>query len=504
MGKLISLFKYFLLFLSILIIEPTLGSPIKIATPFLVADPDNPYQGMTMPSALSSQIIYDPLIIVNRDGIIKPWLLTSWKTDNSHEWLLTVRQKVKFSNGSELTSESITESVEHMQTLLGKTETVGRSFENIKTAIVVSKYELKIYLKEPDPFFPLKLSIWRLPEPKSWEIRRNNPSYYSPGTGAFMMKNKKPGRVMYKENPHAWNKPAIKDIILMHVPDQTARLQALIANGVDISLQIGVGDIPTILSNNGQIIKRTTTRVSYLGFAKEHFEKDSPIHDERIRLALNFAVNRNQIADVLFNGYVNPTGQLSLQGAPGYISLLTPFPFDLLKARSLLNEAGYPEGIELSARVAISGSDEMLLYQQIAVDMLKAGIKLNLKIGTLSQMTQMLFTGDYKAEIFSSFGRGLDPLGDYRYRSCLGKTGTYPPYFCDKLSLEYIKKARVSTSLEEVDRLMKKVTLQEKNNPLGIYLWATVPLDGISKSIFIPDSYSTYYDFIPYHLIYRK
>ena len=76
--------------------------------------------------------------------------------------------------------------------------------------------------------------------------------------------------------------------------------------------------------------------------------------------------------------------------------------------------------------------------------------------------------------------------------------------FCDKISLEYIKSARLSNSLKEMDELMKKVTKREKNNPLGIFLWPTVPLDAVSKNIHISDTYSTYYDFIPYHLIMEK
>ena len=501
MGKLISSFKYTLVLLFTICLNTSIASTLRIATPFLVADPDNPYQGMTMPSALSSQIIYDPLVIINKNGSVEPWLLTSWTSDNAYEWNLTVREGVKFSNNTNLTSSSLVQSIEHMQTVLGKTETVGRSFENIDKAFIVSEYELKVFLKEPDPVFPLKLSIWRLPEPQSWKVRRNDPQAYSPGTGAYKLFSKQPGRVVYEENALAWNKPFYKKVILMHVPDQTSRLQAFIAGGVDISLQIGVGDELSVKSIKGNIISRATTRVAYLGFAKEHFKESALIHNQKIRLALNYAVNRKQIADILFNGYVSPTGQLILPGAPGYISSMKPFSFDIEKAKSLLKDAGYPNGIELSARIAISGSDEMLLYQQIAADMLKANIKLNLKIGTLSQMTQMLFSGDYKAEIFSSFGRGLDPLGDYRHRSCLGKTGTFPPYFCDKVSLEYIKSARLSTSFDEMNKLMKKVTLREKNNPLGIFLWPTNPLDAISKDINATEKYSKYYDFIPYHLI---
>ena len=504
MGKLISSFICILVSIFIICVNSSFASTLRVATPFLVADPDNPYQGMTMPSALSSQIIYDPLVIINKNGSVEPWLLTSWSSDNAYEWNLSVRKNVKFSDNSNLTSSSVVQSIEHMQTILGKTETVGRSFENIDKAVIVSEYELKVYLKQPDPVFPMKLSIWRLPEPESWKSRRNDPQSYSSGTGAYKLASKQPGKVVYEENPLAWNKPFYKKIILIHVPDQTSRLQAFVAGDVDISLQIGVGDELSVKSIQGNIISRVTTRVAYLGFAKEHFEENSLIHNQNIRLALNYAVNREQIADILFNGYVLPTGQLILPGAPGYIPSMKPFPFDVEKAKTLLKGEGYPNGIVLSARIAISGSDEMLLYQQIAADMLKANIKLNLKIGTLSQMTQMLFSGDYKAEVFSSFGRGLDPLGDYRHRSCLGKTGAFPPYFCDKISLEYIKSARLSNSLKEMDELMKKVTNREKNNPLGIFLWPTVPLDAVSKNIHISDTYSTYYDFIPYHLIMKK
>ena len=53
-----------------------------------------------MPSALSSQIIYDPLVIINKNGSVEPWLLTSWSSDNAYEWDLSVRKGVKFSDNS--------------------------------------------------------------------------------------------------------------------------------------------------------------------------------------------------------------------------------------------------------------------------------------------------------------------------------------------------------------------------------------------------------------------
>ena len=70
MGKLISSSICILVSIFIICSNFSLASTLRIATPFLVADPDNPYQGMTMPSALSSQIIYDPLVIINKNGLL--------------------------------------------------------------------------------------------------------------------------------------------------------------------------------------------------------------------------------------------------------------------------------------------------------------------------------------------------------------------------------------------------------------------------------------------------
>lgn len=481
------------------------ASTLRLATPLLAPDSDNPYRGLSLPSAVSSQAMFDPLVVVGSDGQVKPWLVTSWQSERSKVWRLSLRPDVKFSNGAPLTAEAIVASVEHMQTPKGTTETVGSSLANIERAVSVSELVVDIYLKKPDPMFPWRIAIWRLPEPETWKVRREDPSAPpAANTGSFSLIEKGEARSVYDANPNAWNPPSIDQLVILHLPDQTSRLQAMNADAIDIGMQMGVGDKFVIESIGGQIVKRQTIRVMYMGFAKEHPDINPAIHDPRVRLALNYGVDRQRISALLLDGRATPTGQLVLPGAPGHVNSIQPFPYDPDKARALLAEAGYADGLELSIRFSASGADDMLVYQQAAEDLRGVGVKLVLLSTSTAQMTRMLFNGDYQADMSGNFGRGLDPLGDYRYRSCLGQTGRYPAYFCDDVSLEFVRQAQRATSIEEVNLLMQQVTRQEHKSPPGVFLWQGLMIDALSARIESAKDYGEYYDFIPFHLITLK
>lgn len=479
-----------------------IASSLRLATPLLAPDSDNPYRGLSLPSAISSQAMFDPLVLVGSDGKVKPWLVVGWQSEDSLVWRLSLRPSVKFSNGKPLTANAIVESIAHMQTPKGRTETVGSSFANIDRAAVVSELEVDVVLKEPDPMFPWRIAIWRLPEPESWKVRRDDPGAPpAANTGSFSMVEKGEARSVYAVNPYAWNPPKVDELVILHLPDQTARLQAMNADAIDVGMQMGVGDKFVIESIGGQLVKRQTIRVMYMGFAKEHDGVHPAIEDPRVRRALNYGVNRQRIADLLLDGRAIPTGQLVLPGAPGHVEEIEPFPYDPDKARALLAEAGYGDGLELSIRFSASGADDMLVYQQAAEDLRGVGVQLTLLSTNAAQMTRMLFNGDYEADMSGNFGRGLDPLADYRYRSCLGLTGRYPAYFCDDVSLEYVRQAKQATDIGQVNSLMQQVTRQEYESPPGVFLWQGLMLDGLSANIRTAQDYGEYYDFIPLHLI---
>ena len=473
---------------------------LRIATPLFVSAPGNPYQSLSLPSIITTIAVFDPLVLIDRDGRFVPWLATSWTTQDSRVWRLTLRENVFFSNGPPLIADAVVASVAHMRSPIGRTETVGTSLADIERAVAVSEHEVEIHLADPDPLLPLRLTLWRLPEPETWaESTPVNRPTSTRGTGPFVAVEKTPGTMGFIANERAWNPPEIEQLEVLLIQEQVARLQALASRAVDLALEQGVGDRATVERLGGRMMRRLTAPMNYISFAVEHVP-DSPVADPRVRQAINYAVNKVSITQILLDGYVEPIGQLAVPGAMVYDPSLTPYPYDIERAKSLLAEAGYPDGLSLSIRVSTAGSDEMAIFQQVAADMRPAGIDLRVELAPPAQMTNMLFAGDFGTEMAAAIARGLDPLSDYRFRSCLGLTGEFKPFYCDPDNLALVAQARAETSADTAIRLMQQVLRNEHENPPGIFLWETLILDGAGPRLTLPEDYGQFYDFLQLHL----
>jgi peptide/nickel transport system substrate-binding protein len=477
---------------------------LRIATPIIAPRIANPYVGLSVPSTIAILPIFDPLVVIDTKGQVQPWLAVAWSSSDARRWSVTLRPDVVFSNGAPLTASAVVKSAAHMKSPKGLTTTIGSTFANIERAIATGDLTAEITLIQPDPFFPQRMSNWRIPEPKTWAdgLDKEGDSK-GIGTASFVLASENPSRVTFKANPKAWNPSKVAGLEIQLLPEQMTRMQAIAANAVDIALQIGPGDRDELRALGGRTLNRSTTRISYVSFAKEHVPQ-SPVNDLKVRLAMNYAVNRQVIADAILGGTVAPVGQLTLAGGPGYVADIQPFPYDPARAKALLAEAGYAKGLELSVRISAGGADEATVYQQIAQDLAKVGIKFTIIPAAMVEMTRMMFKGEFEADMFSNFGRGLDGLGDYRYRSCLGQTGIYKPYFCDPQSLDLVKQAQAATDIVVIDHLMQQVTRREYDNPPGIFLWQNNFLDAAGPKVDQAPDYDAYYDYLPLHLISLK
>ncbi|MSO98871.1 MAG: ABC transporter substrate-binding protein [Rhodospirillaceae bacterium] len=478
---------------------------LRIASPLFAPSIANPYQGLTLPSTIAVLPIFDPLVVIDDQSRVLPWLAVAWSSTDARVWTITMREGVVFSNGVPVTAEALVASADYLKTPKGFTTTIGSSFANIERAVRTGELTAEIHLKQPDTLFPQRMANWKIPEPKAWtaSLDKDGEGRKGIGSGSFALVDDNPAKVVLTANPKAWNKPQAARLELLLLQEQMTRMQAMAANAIDIALQIGPGDREDLHALGGHTLNRKSTRVTYISFAKEHVPQ-SPINDPKVRLAMNYAINRQAIADVILGGTVTPVGQLVLPGAPGYVADIKPFAYDPARAKALLAEAGYPKGLEVSVRIAASGADEETFYQQIAQDLKAAGIKFTIIPAAMAQMTQMMFLGKFEADMFSNFGRGLDGLGDYRYRSCLGQTGINKPYFCDPPSLESVKQAQAATDINVIDQLMQQVTRREYENPPGVFLWQNKYLDGIGPRVSETPDYDKYYDYLPLHLIRMK
>jgi peptide/nickel transport system substrate-binding protein len=474
---------------------------LRVAIGFLSFNGGQPYQGVTLPSVIAHQAVYDTLTIIGDKGEVMPSLAVSWTQENPRTWVFTLRQGVRFSNGEPFNADALVASAAHMASPQGRAETIGSAMYQVERVEAVEELTARVHLNEPDGLFPLHASAWRIPAPVAFRNLGNEGFQKNPiGTGPFTVTRWDAGRVQMAANPASWRAPRLSGLDIREVPEETARLQAMTSGAVDFTLGLSPDLEPELRGLGARLVRRLTPTVSFI--AAHTIPDASPLKDPRVRFALNLAVNRQAIIDNVLGGAVDPAAQLTFPGAFGYDPALAPYPYDPAKAKALLAEAGFPEGLELKAGVAVGArASDNLYVQQIASDLEKIGVILELITRPQQAQMQDLFFGKLEVDMFTMFARGHDALADYRHRTCAGLTQGRYPFHCDPKVTPTLNAALAENNAAKRLELYKKVARLERDNPPGIILWQGVEFDGLGRGV---SGYAPVYEDLRLHLIEKK
>ncbi len=455
---------------------------VTVGTALIGQNRGHAYQAITMPAVMVLLAIYDTLTIVNEDGSIGPSLATSWQSDDAIHWRFTLRDGVTFSNGVPFTSEAIVRSVRHMRDAPDAgTWTISTTLYQVASARAVDDLTVDIELNQRDALFPLHASVWRIPEPNAWETL-SRPEYESNpvGTGAFQVERWDETRVDMRAVRDSWQPPKLDRLSFVQVPDQTARLQAILSGAVNFVVGLGPDDAPLLESTRARLILRNMATAQFLAFLTVN---GGPVVDPRVRLAMNYGVNRQAIIDTLLQNAAVPVSQIAYPGSFGFNPDLPPYEYDPDNAKALLAEAGYPNGLDVTATVASRGANDLLYFQQVALDLAKIGVRLELRTKPVFQNTQVLFFGNAEGDLISLFARGPDPLNAYRHRVCQGILNDRSPYHCDEDLIPLLNQARDQLSAADALPYFHAVLAHEREDPPAIILWQGVDFDGLAGNL---------------------
>jgi peptide/nickel transport system substrate-binding protein len=454
---------------------------MRVGTAFLGPNRGHAYQGITMPAMLPLNAVYDTLTMVAEDGSVGPSLALSWQSEDAITWRFTLREGVKFSNGVPFTADAIVRSVEHMRSSEAGMWTISTTLYQVVKARALNDYTVEVELNQRDALFPIHAAVWRIPEPESWETMPRPDYESSPvGTGPFVVERWGEVRVDMRAFTDSWRAPKLDGLSFIEIPDQTARLQAILSDAVDLVVGLGPDDADFLESDGGQLVLRDVATVQFLAFLTVN---GGSVVDPRVRLALNHAVDREAINTTLLSGKAKPLSQLAYPGAFGHDPDMPPYAYDPDLARSLLADAGYPDGLDLVASVASRGANDLLFFQQVALDLAKVGV--NVEVRGKPQYTNMqdLFFGKTTGDLISMIVRGPDPVAAYRHRVCQGMLPDRFPYHCDEKLLPLLQAARSQISAEAALPFYRAILAHERENPPGIILWQGVDFDGLSAKV---------------------
>ncbi|WP_347548487.1 ABC transporter substrate-binding protein [Pseudalkalibacillus hwajinpoensis] len=307
--------------------------------------------------------IYDTLVqFGDMDTEVHPALASDWEvSEDGLEYTFTLEEDVMFHDGTPFNAEAVVYNFERwMKPKEDQAEpfAVYRSMFGgfkgdeghvIKEVKAADEFTVQITLNRPQAPFLKNLSMtpFSIASPKALEENETGYGENPVGTGPFIFKEwKRNDKIVLEKNDDYWvdGYPKLEQVIFKSIPDNAARLNALKTGEIDMMDGVMPSDVPQIEENADlTTFTRPSMNIGYLGLNVTR----GPLEDKKVRQALNHAVDKEAIIEAFYEGQAEPAKNPIPPSIQGYNDDITPYEYDLDKAKSLLEEAGYPDGFEM-------------------------------------------------------------------------------------------------------------------------------------------------------------
>jgi len=329
--------------------EATAAEKLTIA---LVANVNtlDPRQTVTATTDLSViSHLYSSLVIRSADMKINPSLAKSWETPDDLTWRFHLVPGVQFPDGEKLDAAAVKWNIDNILDPATKSR-VKIWYQAIKEVRVVDPATVDIITEKPFPALLDQLSMMFLLPPE-W-TGKNNPANAAMGTGPYDLVDFKSGdHLTLKAKKDYWGeKPQFDEVVFRVMPEDSSRIAALLSGDVDLITSFPPSEIDRINksgkadagagpSARAMLVKLNTLIPPFKGNTK-------------LRVALNYAVDRKAINDSLWNGLGELAAcQVLSKDYFGFDPDLKPYAYDPAKAKQLVAEAGYPDGLDITLQV---------------------------------------------------------------------------------------------------------------------------------------------------------
>jgi peptide/nickel transport system substrate-binding protein len=358
--------------------------------------------------------LFDRLIKMDHELQVNPWLAESWETpEDGLSVTFTLRSGVQFHTGRELTAQDVVANIERARV----EETGGNIFPKVQTIASVEAPDastVAVTFSKPTPnVFDIFDSIC-ISDPETFDEVRTQPV----GTGPFKFKEWVPGeQVVFERFEDYWqeNVPLLDEVIVKPFADGEALTTALEAGQIDAGISLPYKDYQRL--QDAENVTVETGQDGALLYVlvinpPDPGQEETPLSNNLVRQAINFAMNRQTIIDQALFGVGTATVVAFPETSIAYFPEFTDrYTFDLEQAKALLAEAGYADGFDMEILAPTSYPELATMGQILAADLAQIGINATISPMESAVWTPRLLAGDYQAT-FTFIGRShKDPLG---------------------------------------------------------------------------------------------
>lgn len=276
---------------------------------------------------------------------IIPLLAESYSyNDSATEYTFKLRKGITFHDGAPFNAKAVKVNIDRLRT--GK-YVRSSLMAPVKELQIIDDYTVKFILKEPFGAFlnalahPGALML----SPAALEKYGDEVRIHPVGTGPFIFAEwVSGGHVLIKKNPNYWRgKVKVDSIKFVPVPENGSRV-AMLRAGQAHYIYPMPAELLKLVENDPklEVIKQPSIIERYLILNTQ----SKPLSDERVRQAINYALDKQAIINIAWGGAATPADSIFPSALPFY-KKQGPWPYDVAKAKALMQEAGYPNGFKV-------------------------------------------------------------------------------------------------------------------------------------------------------------
>lgn len=422
--------------------------------------------GTTIITIAMVNAVFDGLVRVAPDLSIRPGLATEWTAnDRADVWEFTLRTGVRWHDDTPFTADDVVYSLRWMGEPTNGLQGVVADVD-LPEVRALDAQTVRIPLTRPNLQFPAAVA-------PSWIVKKGAEDFTRPvGTGPFVFESLKPGQQsVMRRNPRYWDrgKPYVDRLVIQSIDDNTARLNALIGDQIDVMAQVPYTEAKA-QESQGKV--RLLDSPSNAAAAFYMAVDEPPFDDVRVRQAMRLLVDRKALVDTALAGFGEIGNDLVGQGAQFFASDLKPRPRDLEQAKQLLTAAGHGSGLEVTLQTssAVPGMTEAAtLFARQAED---AGV--TVKIQQVPANAYFDPTLKYlKMPFAQTLWTGILDLNSFYNYALTSKSTINETHWKDPATDRLIATASAATDEAAAADAWKRVQQQQYEDG-GYIVWATM------------------------------
>ena len=374
----------------------------------------DPTVGGTIDAVNYNQAIADHLVYMGDDGL-EPWVIESWDITEDGVYTWNIQQGITFHDGTVLDAEAVKFNIERLRVPENDLR-YGSYFQRMQSIEVIDDYTVQVDMGAYDFEFMERMINIGIVSPTAVEALGADFRDAPVGSGPFRFVSYTPGeRIVLERNPDYWRagEPHVDELIFRIIPEANVRLIELEAGTVHFAVNMAAADLTQAERAGLDVVTGPALGRLILYMNNER------ITDPAVRRAVNHAIDRQVLVDVVTNGLAEVASYAVPSASWAYDPSIPTYEHDVEGANQILDEAGWVRGSD-----GIRAKDGERLVWDMPADSIPSrlraaeiissmladiGIQVNIRSMDSSAFTATARGGDHHLAWFQWAGSTSDP-----------------------------------------------------------------------------------------------